>query len=711
MTRKIIGNCLNRTQRRKRTTSKRSRRAASSTLNFPEIKWSHKIILQALEIANLALKRVVTVEEIIKALTLKELEQLRENYAKDINELVGTILGLLIKRGSVFSPGKIGKKRFYGSANVLDPSTSSLPDVKSRRQRVLGLVRATVMKKKRAVLVGDVLNFATDKPECGDIVTEQITRDILGLVSTRDILIVDTVRGDNRGTNLYLPSDLDPVLYMPKEPLTWLELVAKIFGDVWEEHKKQAGAMNQRPRPVTTNEVRAHLSALPAPHPNLDNPKLVVNALLQLAGTDRPLIRNIDREGEKSARWIPLNILDDEIDLDNTYASDYERVSEAVGRAVKRLGRPVTVIDVRDEIDRDSYLRPAGKSSIASILSEAAKETPGVGGLPRRSRAKCWVFRAGKLNDKVYYYNDAQRLPIAKSYIRLRHIEAVWEASRIVENLQGIKVCSLVTAAAGRAMMAVADTERFLDEIGELLKDGALEESTREEISALRLKIRGVANAAKEGLALYSANNSPLPSEVALEVPGWTANELLKVISPLYPAARNLSRPSQIIPLLESDIRRVPNPNYENRFATDPHAAAESIFDRTDALIYMAITFGGRESRLQARLARHELGLLRDPRFIFPALHSNDFHQRLIGVSCLAFLWSEEGNEYLKGLATGDLDPGVRQSALWAYCNANASDGLELLKSNAQSDPDEGVRSFARNIIHELSHGGNLWEV
>jgi hypothetical protein len=371
-----------------------------------------------------------------------------------------------------------------------------------------------------------------------------------------------------------------------------------------------------------------------------------VKALIQLAGTDRPLIRNIEREGERSARWVPLETIDEDIDISDSYASNFERVSEAIDRAVKRLGRPVTSSDVQDEVDRDSSLRPSGKSNLANVIAEAAKETLGVKRLPRRPRVIRRVFRAGTVKDTSYYFNDAERLPAAKSYVNLRRLELTWAESRIQEDLEEAKLCSLPTVAAGRAMMAVAEVSRALAGIDEQIESNAMDEPTQEDALAFRYKVNSALNEAKEKLCSYIACDPTLPAEVILEVPGWTAAELLPVISPLYPAARSIDRTSQLISLLDGRIRRIHNPEYENRFVADPRAAAEFLYDRTDGLLYMAITFGGRESRLQARLARHELGLLRDPRFIFPALHSDDFHKRLIGVSCLAFLWSEEGNIY-----------------------------------------------------------------
>jgi len=696
--------------RKQKGAGKRKRRTESSTSKIPKIKATHKIVLQALEIANQALQRVVTVGEIIRALSRSEVKELQASYAKGIDQSVSVILSLLIKRGSVFSPGRIGTHCYYGSKNILVPSASLLPNLKSRRQQVLELVRKSVAELNRAVRVGDVMDYAAGIAEFGKISPGSITRDILSLVKTKDIILVGTIRGDNRGTNLYLPSNLDPELYMPKEPLTWLELVANIFSEIWADHMKEAKELSSRPRPVTTSEVRASLRSKPNPHPNLDDPQMVVSALIQLAETDHPLIWNLKREGERSVRWVPLGIPDEDIDLGDSYASDFERISEAIDRAVKRLGRPVSSSDVQDEVDRDPSLRPAGKSNLVNVISEAAKETIAVKGLPRRPRIIRRVFRAGSVKDTSYYFNDAEGLPTAKSYVTLRRLELTWEESRIWEDLEGIKLCSLPTVVAGRAQMAVAEINHILEGVVGLLKSNDMEESTREDALALRGKLTSALKDAKDKFSSYAPEDSNLNVEVVSEVPGWTAAELLPIISPLYTAARNIDRTSQLIPLLEKSIRRVSNPTYENRFASEARAAAEFLFDRTDALLYMALTFGGRECRLQARFARNELGLLRDPRFIFPALVSSDFHQRLIGVSCLAFLWSDEGNVQLKRLAVEDPDPGVRQSSLWAYWFSNNDDGWNLIKHKAENDTTEFVRSFAQTIIFESAHGNTKWD-
>ena len=166
--------------------------------------------------------------------------------------------------------------------------------------------------------------------------------------------------------------------------------------------------------------------------------------------------------------------------------------------------------------------------------------------------------------------------------------------------------------------------------------------------------------------------------------------------------------PNEIVRLLskDEDIRRVPNPKFNNRFDQDPLSAAEYLYDRADALIYVASSGRGYECRFQAHFARNELGWLRDSRFILPILSSKNFNERLAAVSCLAFLWSDEGRERLRELATTDPDPGVRQSALWAYGFSKGENAPGLLSSRVTKDTDACVRDFA---LRCLEADGDFW--
>jgi hypothetical protein len=153
---------------------------------------------------------------------------------------------------------------------------------------------------------------------------------------------------------------------------------------------------------------------------------------------------------------------------------------------------------------------------------------------------------------------------------------------------------------------------------------------------------------------------------------------------------------AQLIALLYDCVRRVPNPGYVNRFSKEPLEAAELLFDRADALLYAAQKWGGHECRFLARTARGELGWLRDERFILPALQAEDMKARLVAVACLAFLWSDESSKRLRELVINDPEPGVRQSALWAYGFASGRDAQELLRERSSNDANVHVRTFAK---------------
>ncbi len=679
-------------------------RASTSAPIQGELKAEHAVVLQALEIANLALQRVVSLEEIIKALSAAEVEALESAYDNSLIQSLPLILRKLTARDIVFSPGRIGKQRYYGSTNVLNPEYSKLPEIKSRRQRVLSLVRDTVQKLERAVRIGDVIDHAQGISAYADIIPVFITRSLLSLVETGEIKCVGTIRGDAKGTRLYLPSELDPSLYWPKEPLSWIGLVEKVFNQIWEERKAEAEAVGRKPRPISTGEVRARMAAMPDPHPRLNNPQYMINAMLQLAKTDDAVIRKIEREGERILLWVPVGVSDDEIEIRDGYAKNSERVAEALRRTVERLGRPVNTREVQEEINNDPFLRPSGTSRIASILADAAKETVDWNHKERRPRVTRHVLRAGRVDGVAYYYHDTKTLPKAQNYVRLRQIESSWESASVEENLLTLPSCSLASVAVGRAMLVAAQTKAFLDELGRLFEDGKLDVFTRSEAETLQNTIRRINDDAEKALSSYT-NDYGLPAEVDLAIPGWTAEELLPVIKPFYTRAQKIETPNVLVRLLHGDIRRFPNPNFESRFSKIPASAVEYLYDRTDALLFIARQWGGYECRLQANFARNELRQLRDPRFVFPALDSEDFNRRLAAVSCLAFLWSDEGNTLLKRIAITDRDYGIRMSALWAYAFANGEAGHEFVMSRSRDDPEARVRDFAKQIVQpdELS--------
>jgi hypothetical protein len=161
--------------------------------------------------------------------------------------------------------------------------------------------------------------------------------------------------------------------------------------------------------------------------------------------------------------------------------------------------------------------------------------------------------------------------------------------------------------------------------------------------------------------------------------------------------------------LVKNKIRRFPNPEFESRFSKVPRKASEYLFDRTDALLFAATRWGGHECRMQAMIARSELGCLRDPRFVYSALGSPVFEERLSAIAVLAYLWSAEGNELLRRAAVNDSEPGIRQSALWAYGFAGGEGTEEFLLRQAECDSDARARASFRDMTDCLAANEGLW--
>lgn len=639
---------------------------------------------------------MVCVDEVVAALTVKERNLLEQTYSKDLSSLVAVILRLLLVRSVVFSPGKFGTRYYYGVASVLDPVTSPLPTEESRRRRVLELVRRTVMELGRAVRNIDVLEYAASTLDVGDLTPTLITRDILGLKESGELRLVGLVRGDGRGINLYLPTELNLKDYPAPAAPTWLEEVRHTFNEMWAERTAQA-ADNGKLRPLSTGEVRVRLRDSSRYPENFTDPMVFVNAMQQLAQTSNPVVRKVRRLNQRAMLWAPANLDDAQLDVGDAYASDVERISEAVRRAEHALTRPVTLHDVQDQVELDPSIQPSGTSSIFSILSDAAKEHVGVHKGVRNKRATQHVHRIGKIADTAYYATT--KSPEAAAFVEFGRLELHWSGMRVSEQLETLAIISLPTVAVGRVMLASTEIAAVVRDLDQLRTEGLLHGAQRQRAAELSEHITEVDDAVRRWLDEHGAVGGNLPKSVATDVPTWTANELLEVIRPLYPRSQKLQRGSKLLPLLGDAIRRVRNPRYANRFSTDSRIASEYLFDRTDALIYAAKEWSGHECGLQATLAGNELGRLRDVRFVLPALDSKDFNVRLSVVSCLAFLSSDVGNNRLREVATNDPDPGVRQSALWAYGFAGATDVRELLDTRSKNDQDIRVRDFAREVL------------
>jgi len=667
------------------------------------LKTEHKIVLRALEVANTAYNRVVDIDEVVTALSLskKDVRLLKKAYDRELSRTVTKIIDQLRTRKFVFSPGMIGRRRYYGTESALAPEERSLPARMTRRQRVLKLVRATVEQLGRAVRVGDILDYAESNPETEGLTNEEITHDILSLKETGELGVIGSpLRKDDKGINLYLPSDLSPEDFTPSQPLTWLDEVAQAFNELWEERKKQAAAANRLPRPVTTGEVRAKLLASPQPHKNMQKSQPVVSAMIALSETSAAVVRKVKRKGQRASLWAPRDLPDEQLDIGDAYATDSERVGEAVRRAVERLGRPVNLRDIKIEIKFDLALQPAGNSNLFEILTDTSKRRIDKTGGALHERVNRRFFRVGRVDGESYYYHLRDGLPDARFYVRFHQIKSRWLASCAEDQFDELEEGSFPSIAVGRALLISADTESTLTALTKLLESQQGDKETRAEAEEVLSSARNMNKRVREWLNSSSLERLECPKEVSTNVPTWTAGELLSVLKPLYPHAQKITDPNSLIRLLFGVVRRVPNPHFIYRFSKDPDAAAEFLFDRTDALLYAAKKWGGRECCLQAMMAGSQLGRLRDAKFIVPVLKRKAFEDQLIGVACLAFLQTPEAKKLLRNVAVRDKNPSVRQAALWA-CGFSSIEGLQGLISNRVKDEtDVRVRDFAASALN-----------
>ena len=662
---------------------------------------SHKIVYRSLRAANIVLKRVVTANEAIEFLTRAERKELTTNHPNPYESRFRKILTLLVARGIVFRSGKAAAEWYYGATEIINTETAQMPERRSRRERVLEAVRDAVAETKRALRNEEIWDYVKHNEKFSDFNQSMLSHDVLSLLQTGELKKIKTIRGNARGFNLYLPAELDESPYLPTEPMSWLEEVAKVFDLVWQRHLTEAEIENRKPSAVSTGEVRAAWVKLPNAHPKAFESLPIINAMGMLAAGvqhEPPKIRKIRRRGERLLLWCPIGYTDEMLDSGFNYLSDFERIEVAVKRAVKNTARPVTLADVKDEIDLDSLLHPIGKAKIRHVLMDASKDFIGKDGKPYRNKQFQRIYRVGILYNEVYYYHGTVRLEEAYSYVKSLAIESDWNKTEFGLRLEQLKRSSLQTIAFGNAKLLIAECRTLIRRIKSLLSE-KLDAKSRGKMSEL---LNELLESEKNAKQAASANSLPemtqLLGDVDDFVPGLTANDLTKAILLVCPGKAG-SPDEKFRPRFWKFVLHMPNPNFKHRFTTDARQAAEFLFDRTDALTYAGSKWGGLECAFQARTARAELGRLRDARFIIPGLTSPDQRNRIVAVCCLAFLSGETGTEELLKLIRQDTEAGVRQSALWAYCFRKKDFTDEIVNEVLQNDPSTFVRQFALKCL------------
>lgn len=642
------------------------------------LKQEHRLLLETVEAINIHTGTPASAAEVRDRLSEEEAARLAEAYQSPLSRVLTRVLSGLGQRGFLDSV-KRGRVRLFFVPGVIARGTDEETETPPRRRRVLALVDRAVRALNRPLKAHEVVAFAQQEGLTEEIPEEMIKRDLTNLLRTGELLRVGEVRGDGGGTNLYFPSDLDLDLHQDPVPPTWLEELAAVFDEEWEDRLTSRLESGRKPVPPSTGDIRARLKRQHPSHPKLEDPQIVVNGMAQLADSADPHVRRVRREDQRRLLWAPQGVPDEELDLGAAWASDSERVVEAVQRALKALNLPaVTVQDVKDETHLHPMLRPAGMQCEYQIMSDLAREELHSSDGTRAPRVQRRVVRAGLVEGTTYFTTpEAEGV---EEYLELLRLRSEWPKLDVDERLRALSSCPLDCVRFGRARLIVMECEGIAKRAGAVAPRMPFESWAREVHEIAEEAGRSATGARKvaEELADLELPDRPRQAES-----GFTPDQLRRLIFPRYPLATEEMTAARLVPLFERQIRRIPNPRFERRFNSSAETATEFLFERIDTLAYAAYRWGDIEERLFANMAATTLGRLRDPRFLAPALTSERFGDRQIAVACLAFLGDPGGD--LHRMMEDDQDPVVRNTAAWGagYLQAvGAATGVPATDSN-----------------------------
>jgi hypothetical protein len=643
----------------------------------------HAPVLVAVEVAATQAGRAVCVAEVSSALTEEASAALRRNYPqRTVRESVAKILDQLLDHGRVRAVDKAGGKRYYASAAV----GSSLPSVvrptpQSARQQVHEAVRRAVNRLGRPVRLRDVLDELSPGPTQA-LAPRAVVRAMTSLKNTGDIRVVGGVRGGGRdGSRLVAPCGWNSGTEATA-PLTWLEAVLQAFMSLWK--RQCADDPDGRSPPLLSRDVAAALHREGRYPERLADSRSVPNALLQLARGANPPIRRVPGP-TRLAQWVPADTRTAEVDVTAAFASDVDRLAEAVARAIATRGYElVSAREVADEIARDTQLALVGQSSVARALSEASRpDVPtNTGGRVPRKRAR--IVQVGRVRGTSWYAGtpDGATVPkAARCRFALLELAAEWENLDAWNELTACERAHLPRVREARRARLSTTAHSILGRALEIANTGL---PVAEEAMHLVATLRELTSRLNEK---SSAALQPLSDHGI----GLTADELVAYVLPFKPAyARLEGDTAAAISLFEKRVRRIPAPVQGDR-----RSGPEFLFDRADALFYLAREWGGAECVLLSGIAEAELGPLRDQGALAEGLQDASSAHRLITIACLAFLCARDALPKLEELALTETEEGIRRAALWASGWLDTGCGIRLAQHISAEDASWRVREFA----------------
>jgi hypothetical protein len=726
------------------------------------LKPEHAAVCDALRLAVSKLQQPVGCATVVGALTPAHREMLATTYrTRLVPGTVAKILQQLTVRGVVVSPGR-GWRRYYTLPDLLDVGgvTPTIPEAPSARQRAFRLVTSAAEAYGRAVRRSEILQQSACRPELERLSGRELTRAVASLVLTGDVVVAGIVRGGGSdGRKLYLPAS-HPLSNQQEGPTAsspsdgtrsprlrssagtpearvvprgasaepefdthwaFLEVVAAAWDECWTAEVQRAGAAggDGQPRPLTTAMVRARVisgGGVFAVRAKA-HPMHLINAMQQLARTERPVVRVVlKRAGHRAALWSPVDVPDAALDIAGAFATDTARIAEAVRGCARNLGVPaVTRQAIVTYAGSRAALQPVGEQPIAATLSAFASEQVHDAKRGNHWRGARPVVYLGRVGTQTYYAaphgvpgseSFGNSLAAAAHYVTLRREEHSVRRLCSEDRVAGISLATAPGVRLGRASLMTQEATKAAASLDALLAAAHVRPEDRRLARHMRVEVARVLAALRyehEAALREWPIGTDLPARARSESPCLTAEDLGALIAPYDRRGTKLTRAQLFSSVASLRVRRVPNPGYISRRAGTP----EELYDRFDALTQAGIARGGRECSSAAALARQELELLRDPNYVFPGLQHIRVEVRLASIACLAYLRPEGAGARLESLALEDVAPGVRRLAWWA---CGFLEHLQLLQVSRRvgSDPSPIVRSLVRDLEFAA---GDWWAV
>lgn len=703
-------------------------------------------VVATLRIANLAGRASASAQTVAQAMSATELGALRRHWPNlRPAEAVRAALDLAVTAGDVaISARPRGHPLFVHPEAVQRLSmVLGLAPSAPRRQRTRALVLEAARALGCAVRFCDIMSYRDDSGWAAGLDRAAIGRDIQSLCRSGDVIAVREVLGGGvDGQYFYLPKEHAPggdsELPVPVGPSTWLEHVLVVFKRCWEAECAEASTEQRRPRPISTGILRARLVE-ETELPQARDEQLVPNALIQLAKASPPRVRiACVRMGSHFALWAPANVPDDALDVGRAFASDAARVVEAAQRAIQRLQVPVVGRhEVTAEIARDPALRPNGASSAAALLADASKVMIDAGAGGRRRRVTAVLHNVGCVAGEAHYTVRAgtestesqvaaeRALVHARRYVDFLRLQYRWRERNAMTQVLSASESLNVAASVGRLRVIGQGITRLQAAAAQLRVDlGRKVPRAERELEDIEGEAALVAHECEHLLGRLVSDASQLrswtpaleradargvldDSGVTTEVgqalgadrgkATLTTEEVFTMVRTRgYARAMRATTATELVPLLSHRIVRLDNVEYEGwrRRASEYH------FERTDAMLFAAVEWGGGTAVLFAQIARQELGQLRDTRFIRVGLSHSRFDARMASAASLAFLPGDpETDDLLAQTALWDPDAGVRRAALWAYGAAARPEVESLLARVLERERHRDVMALARAAL------------